>query len=166
MKQFLFVLAIALFFAACSSEQKPKTVYIVRHAEKLLTENDPELSIAGKARAQKLAQILADKEIKHIYSTEYKRTRLTAAPIAGEAAVEIQTYDPKNHDELVEQVRVLEGNILIVGHSNTIGQVANYFVGDGEKYGDLEDAEYNYIYEVTIGNDGASSVARKTYKDY
>lgn len=160
----LFVLVT--FFAACSSKQEPKTIYIVRHAEKQLTGNDPELTVAGNARAKKLAQILANEGITHVFSTDYKRTRLTAAPTASEAGIEIKTYDPRNHDALVEQLRSVEGNSLVVGHSNTVGQVANYFVGDGDKFQDLEDSEYNFIYVVTLEKDGSSTVVRKTYKDY
>ncbi len=166
MKQLLIVLALAFFFAACSSEQHPKTIYIVRHAEKELTGNDPELSVAGKARAVKLSQILAEEGITHVFSTDYNRTRLTAAPTASAAGIEIETYEPKNQDALSEQLKSLEGNILVVGHSNTVGQVANYFVGDGDKYQDLEDSEYNFIYVVTLDKEGNSSVVRKTYKDY
>lgn len=164
--KYLLVLLIATFFAACSSKQEPKTIYIVRHAEKQLTGDDPKLTVAGNARAGKLAQILADKEIKHIYSTNYKRTRLTATPTASEAGIEIETYEPKNHDTLIDQLRKLEGNVLVVGHSNTVGQIANYFVGDGDNYQDLEDSEYNFIYVVTLDKEGNSSVVRKTYKDY
>ncbi len=165
MKYIVFLLIISLF-AACSGKQQPKTIYIVRHAEKLLTNEDPGLSVAGNARSIKLSQILADVDIRHIYSTDYKRTRLTAAPTASAAGIEIQTYNPKNHDELVEKLKTLEGNILVVGHSNTVSQVANYFVGEAEKYADLKDSEYNYIYIVTLESDGTSSVERKTYKDY
>lgn len=146
--------------------QQPKTIYIVRHAEKQLYGDDPELLVAGTVRSNKLSQILSDQEIAHIFSTHYKRTRLTAMPTANEAGVKIESYDPKNHDALVEQLRGLEGNILVVGHSNTVSQLANYFVGDGEKYDDLDDSEYNFIYMVTIEKDGSSSVVRKTYKDY
>lgn len=164
--KYILLFLIASLFAACSSKQQPKTIYIVRHAEKQLTGNDPELSVAGNVRAKKLAQILADKEIKHVFSTDYKRTRLTAAPTASEAGVEIEIYDPKNHDGLVEKLRTMEGNVLVIGHSNTVGQVVNYFVGDGENYENLEDWEYDYIYEVSLEKGGTSSVNRKTYKDY
>ncbi|MEB2786275.1 SixA phosphatase family protein [Algoriphagus persicinus] len=164
--KYILLLLIATLFAACSNKQEPKTIYIVRHAEKQLTGDDPGLSVAGNARAVKLSQILADKEIKHIFSTDYRRTRLTAERTAKEAGIAIQVYDPKNHDALVDQLRKLEGNILVVGHSNTVGQVANYFVGDGDKYQDLEDSEYNFIDVVTLDKDGNSSVTRKTYKDY
>jgi hypothetical protein len=46
-----------------------------------------------------------------------------------------------------------------------VGQIANYFVGQGEKYEDLEDSEYEFIYVVTLNNTG-ESVVRKTYKDF
>ena len=164
--KYIFLFLIVSLFAACSNKQQPKTIYIVRHAEKQLTGNDPELTVAGSARARKLAQILADKKITHVFSTDYKRTRLTGLPTASEAGVDIEIYDPKNHDELVEQLKSLEGNILVIGHSNTVGQIANYFLVDGEKFQDLEDSEYNFIYVVTIGKEGNSSVERKTYKEY
>lgn len=165
MKYILLVL-IASLFAACGSKPEPKTIFIVRHAEKQLTGNDPGLSVAGTARSKKLAQILADMEIAHIFSTDYKRTRLTAGPSAFEAEVEIESYDPKDHDALVEKLREMKGNTLVVGHSNTVSQLANYFVGKEEKYSDLDDTEYNYIYLVSLGKDGTSSVERKTYKDF
>ncbi|PZX52575.1 SixA phosphatase family protein [Algoriphagus chordae] len=164
--KYILLFLVASLFAACSTSQEPKTIYIVRHAEKQLTGNDPELSVAGNARAVKLSQILADKDIKHVYSTDYKRTRLTAAATASAAGVEIESYDPRNHDELVEKLKETDGNALVVGHSNTVGQVANYFVGEGEKYADLSDSEYNFIYVVTLNEDGTSSVNRQTYKEF
>ncbi|MCR9084293.1 MAG: histidine phosphatase family protein, partial [Cyclobacteriaceae bacterium] len=70
-----------------------------------------------------------------------------------------------NHDELVEKLKSLDGNILVVGHSNTVSRLANYFVGEGEKYEDLQDIEYDFIYEVSLEKNG-SSVFRKLYKEY
>lgn len=165
MKNLLILFSLILVLTACTSQNQPKTIYIVRHAEKQLEGNDPELAYVGGVRAKKLAQILEGQEIKHIFSTDYNRTRLTAEPTSSAAGVEIQTYDPKNHDALVEQVRKLEGNVLVVGHSNTVSQLANYFVGDGEKFDDLTDLEYDYIYVVTL-EPNASSVIRKVYKDF
>ena len=165
MRYLLFFLFASLL-VACSTEHKPKTIYIVRHAEKQLYGDDPELLVAGTVRAKKLGHILSDKGIAHIFSTPYNRTRLTATPAANEANVQIETYDPKNHEALVELLRNLEGNTLVVGHSNTVSQLANYFVGKGDKYDDLDDLDYNIIYIVTLEKDGTSSVARKTYKDY
>ncbi len=165
MKHLLFFILVVSAFFSCVPSNQPKTIYIVRHAEKLLEGQNPELAQVGQVRAKKLAQILADQDIKHIFSTDYQRTRLTAWPTASAAGVEIESYDPNNHDALYAQLRDLEGNVLVVGHSNTVSQLANYFVGDGENYADLTDLEYEYIYIVTLeGN--SSSVARKVYKDF
>lgn len=165
MKSLFFLIGLILVLGACTSQNSPKTIYIVRHAEKQLEGNDPELAYVGGVRAKKLAQILSENEIRHVFSTDYKRTRLTAEPTATGAGVEIQTYDPKNHDALVEQLRKLEGNALVVGHSNTVSQLANYFVGEGSKFDDLTDLEYDYIYIVTL-EPNSSSVVRKVYKDF
>lgn len=165
MKNLILIFSAILILASCTSKPKEKAIYIVRHAEKQLVGDDPELAQVGEIRAKKLAQILADKEIMHVFSTDYKRTKNTAVPTSNAAGLEIQTYDPRNNDALIEQLRSLEGNILVVGHSNTVGQIANYFVGDGEKYSDLDDTEYEFIYVVTIGENG-ESVVRKTYKDF
>lgn len=165
MKNLILLFFLILVMASCTSTPKSKTIYIVRHAEKQLTGDDPELLQVGQIRASKLAQILSDKEIKHIYSTNYLRTKSTAKPTADQNGLEIEIYDPKNHDELVEKLKSVEGNILVVGHSNTVGQIANYFVGEGEQYKELDESEYDYIYIVTLTENG-SSVERKTYKDY
>ncbi|GMQ26413.1 phosphoglycerate mutase family protein [Algoriphagus sp. oki45] len=165
MKNLLLLLGLILFLGACTSQNSPKTIYIVRHAEKQLDGSDPELLQVGQIRAKKLAQILQNEDIKHVFSTDYKRTRLTALPTAEQAILNIQSYDPSNHDALVEQLKSLEGNILVVGHSNTVSQLANYFVGEGEKYADLEDVEYDFIYVVTLEKNRAA-VERKVYKDF
>ncbi|RIW18631.1 histidine phosphatase family protein [Algoriphagus lacus] len=165
MKNLFLFFGLILILGACTSQNSPKTIYIVRHAEKQLEGNDPELAYVGGVRAKKLAQILQDQQIKHVFSTDFKRTRLTAEPTALAAGVEIQSYDPKNSEAFAEQLRGLEGNVLVVGHSNTVSQLANSFVGDGEKYADLTDLEYDFIYVVTLESN-SSSVVRKLYKDF
>lgn len=165
MKNLLLLFSLLPVLVACTSKNTPKTIYIVRHAEKQLVGNDPELAYVGNVRALKLAQILEKEEIKHVFSTDYIRTRNTAKPTADKAGVEIEIYDPKNHDALVEELRKREGNILVVGHSNTVSQLANYFVSDGEKFADLTDLEYDFIYVVTLEKNG-SKVERKVYKDF
>ncbi len=165
MKKLFLLFSLLLLLGACTSPNSPKTIYIVRHAEKQLVGNDPELAYVGNVRALKLAQILEKEEIKHVFSTDYIRTRNTAKPTADKAGVEIEIYDPNNHDALVEELRKREGNILVVGHSNTVSQVANYFVGEGEKFADLTDLEYDFIYVVTLEKNG-SKVERKVYKDF
>jgi broad specificity phosphatase PhoE len=166
MKNFLFLIPFFLLLAACSPKQEPKTIYIVRHAEKQLVGDDPALSVAGTARSQKLAQILEGKEIQHIFSTNTIRTKATVQPLADAKRLTIEIYDAKNQDALVKELRERKGNILVVGHSNTVNHVANYFVGSGEKYPELQDIEYNFIFEVELKEDGNSEVVRKVFKDF
>jgi broad specificity phosphatase PhoE len=165
MRQFITLLSLLFVLGSCAQNQVPKTIYVVRHAEKQLTGENPPLSQTGELRAKKLAQILADKNIQHVFSTDYIRTRSTVEPTAQAAGLTIEQYDPKNHDSLVQILREREGNILVVGHSNTINQLANYFVGEFPKFDDLTDLEYDFIFEITLEKN-SSSVTRKLYKDF
>jgi len=165
MKNLYFIFSLLLLLAACTSQNSPKTIYIVRHAEKQLVGDDPELAYVGGVRALKLSQILENEDIKHVFSTDYIRTKSTAKPTAENAGLSIEIYDPKNHDALVEELRKRDGNTLVVGHSNTVSKLANYFVGEGATFSDLTDLEYDFIYVVTLEKNG-SKVERKVYKDF
>jgi broad specificity phosphatase PhoE len=166
LQRFIFLLLTCLVLFACGSGQEAKTIYLVRHAEKMLDRDDPLLSVAGTVRSKKLAQILEDKGIVHIFSTNTIRTKATAQPLADSKGLQIELYDPKNHDELVGKLRKLKGNILVVGHSNTIHHLVNYFVGSGEQYQELQDLEYDFIFVVQLKEDGSSSGERKIYKEF
>ena len=165
MKNFIFLLSSLLILGACTAQNSPKTIYIVRHAEKQLEGQDPELAFVGEVRAKKLAQILEKEDIKRVLSTDYTRTRNTAQPTATAAGVTLEFYDPKNQEAFVADLRSSEGNILVVGHSNTVSQLANALVSEGEKFADLTDLDYDFIYVVTLEKNGAK-VVRKTYKDF
>jgi broad specificity phosphatase PhoE len=165
MKNIFFLFSFLLILSACTAQNSPKTIYIVRHAEKQLEGNDPELAFVGEVRAKKLAQILEKEAIKRVLSTDYNRTRNTAQPTAAAAGLTLEVYDPKNQETLVADLRASEGNVLVVGHSNTVSQLANAFVDEGEKFADLTDLEYDFIYIVTLEKNG-TKVVRKTYKDF
>lgn len=163
----LFALFIVVSIHSCSQKQEPKTIFLVRHAEKQLVGDDPELNVAGTARAKKLAQILADQEIAHVFSTDFIRTKATVQPLVeAQTGLKIEIYDVKKHDDLVKELRQRKGNAVVVGHSNTINHVANYFVQEGEKFPELEDIEYNFIFVVTLEKDGSSKVERKIFRDF
>jgi phosphohistidine phosphatase SixA len=90
---------------------------------------------------------------------------MTAQPTAGQAGIPIESYDPRDQEAFAEKLEGLEGNILVVGHSNTVPELANFFIGSGEKYPNLTDDEYQFIYVVTLSGDG-EKVEQKTYKDF
>lgn len=165
MKNFILLFSFLLFLGSCTTQNTPKTIYIVRHAEKQLEGNDPELAYVGEVRAKKLAQILEKEAIKRVLSTNYTRTKSTAQPTADAAGLTVEIYDPKDQEALIADLRTSEGNTLIVGHSNTVSQLANAFVSSGEPFANLSDLEYDYIYVVTLDKN-SSKVTRKTYKEF
>ena len=75
-------LALFCWLQVSSFAEAQLIVYVVRHGEKLDKSEDPPLSPAGKARALRLAQMLAASGVKAIYTTEYRRTMQLAAPTA------------------------------------------------------------------------------------
>jgi len=166
MKTILSLFCLIFLLLGCGTKPEPKTIYIVRHAEKLLDSEDPLLSFVGTVRAKKLGQILSDKDISHVFATNTIRTKATVQPTVDQNGLEIESYDAKNQDDLVEELRSRKGNILVVGHSNTVHHLANYFVGKSDPYPQLTDIEYDFIFVVTMTPDGTSNVERKIYKDF
>jgi 2,3-bisphosphoglycerate-dependent phosphoglycerate mutase len=148
-KSFLFLATI--FFLSC----KTTTYYIVRHAEKessttmsanTMTSDVP-LSEAGKQRAAALKTALQKENIKYIFSTNYVRTKSTAQPLADAINVPIEIYDPKDPG-FANKIKSLDGNALVVGHSNTVDDLVNELAGKKEIKGDLPDSEYGDLFIV------------------
>jgi broad specificity phosphatase PhoE len=79
MKRFAFCFLLASALLSTATAQS--TIFVVRHAEKADATKDPDLSEAGRARAEALAKALRDAKIAAIYATEFKRTQQTAAPL-------------------------------------------------------------------------------------
>src|SRR6267143_2194914 len=116
--------ALALFllvFVSVSNASAQPVVVIVRHGEKAANGgNDPDLSSAGRARAEALSQILKDSGITAIFTTEFKRTQETAAPTATSTHVGPTVVPAKDAAALVAKLQHLSGNALVVGHGDTI----------------------------------------------
>ena len=128
------------------------TFYFIRHAEKDRTdpENpDPELNQDGLDRAIRWAEVFDAIPMDAIYSTNYERTTMTAAPTSVKQNVDVQFYDPKSLD--VEEFKLInEGkNVLVVGHSNTIPDFVNKMIGI-EKYEQIDDTENSNLFIVRI----------------
>jgi 2,3-bisphosphoglycerate-dependent phosphoglycerate mutase len=149
-KSFFLVLLLVLCFDGVAAAQK-KTIILVRHAEKAdSTSQDPELSDAGKQRADRLAKIVRKYKPGAIYSTDFKRTRDTVSPISAHRKLKIEVYDPKNPAPLVDTImKSKTKRFLIVGHSNTIPGLAN-LLGEKEVFKNLDDSEYGVIWIVRI----------------
>lgn len=117
---FLFLLLSGLLACAAAAQS---TIFLVRHAEKVDESLDPNLSAAGHGRAQRLATVLRDARISAIFVTEFKRTRQTANPLAQMINVIPQSIPKNNSTLLITRLRGSTGNVLVVGHSDTIPEV-------------------------------------------
>lgn len=132
-----------------AKEHNTLVVYLVRHAEKADTSRDPDLSQEGKQRAQDLIHTLGDAGIENIYSSDYIRTRETAAPLAKRLGLEIQIYDPRDLESIANKLKELGGIHLVVGHSNTTPNLCSILGGNPGSPID-EKKEYDRLYQITI----------------
>ena len=124
------------------------TVYLVRHAEKATDDPaDPHLSELGFVRADSLSSQLREAGVNVIITTSLRRTIETAAPLARRRRItpEVVPVGGASHvDSVVAAIRRHEGGtILVVGHSNTIGRIAERL--GGGRVGDLCDSEYSNL---------------------
>lgn len=148
--------------ADSESNHKPVVVFLVRHAEKADVKEDPDLSDAGRQRALMLARMLRDAKIDHVHSSDYKRTRNTAAPPATKFGADVQLYDPRDLPGLAKKIRNAGGRHLVVGHSNTTPAMVKLLGGDAGQ--PIDDAgEYDRFYVVTTGPDGSTSSVMLRY---
>lgn len=146
------LIILSLHFVANAQDSKDIfTIYLVRHAEKELTSDNPRnpaLTECGKQRAESMAIFLKEVELDAIYSTNYIRTRSTAQPTAKKQELEIITYNPRELKSLANRLIENKQDALVVGHSNTTGVLAGLLVGkEIEPFGE---SIYNRIYQVVI----------------
>lgn len=124
------------------------TYFLVRHAEKSAEKPDPALTGKGQKRAKDLAARLAKTPLSKIYTTDYRRTRDTAGPIAATKGLEVILYDPRDLEAFSRRLLSETGHILVVGHSNTTPSLSGLLGGmTGEPI--VEATEYNRLYIVT-----------------
>ena len=141
----LLFLALSAATADFATQHNVTTVILVRHAEKAAATamtNEVPLSGTGSARAKELARVLAGTHIDAIYTTQYLRTKQTAAPLAAEHHMEPVVADPAT---LANTIRTKHAGqtVVVVGHSNTtpdliraLGVASPPSIGDNE-YDDL-----------------------------
>lgn len=124
-------------------------IFLVRHAEKDSDgTKDPNLKEEGTDRAKRLANHLRAAGITKIYSTDYKRTRQTAEPLAKLLGIEIEIYET----DLINITSLLNnhenGNVLVVGHSNTTPKLMNNLLGE-QRFESLDEKDYDNLFIVS-----------------
>ena len=144
-------LIVSIFLLLAPAANATPVIFLVRHAEKATTGgNDPDLSVAGRKRAEALAHILKDAQITAVFVTEFKRTQETAAPTAKAAQVNPTVVPANDISGLVAKLRALNGNALVVGHGNTIPELVKG-LGITTPVSIPED-DYTEIFVVSVGD--------------
>jgi probable phosphoglycerate mutase len=142
------------------------TVFIVRHAEKDPTPGlaDPGLTPDGQLRAEALRDTLRKFPVAAVYTTDTARTRATAAPLAASLGLEPQLYDARQPAVLARRLREQHRGqtILVVAHSNTLLSLIDA-LGAPRPVPELTDADYDYLFEVTLPPEGAPSARASHY---
>ncbi len=142
--------------------QSKKTIILVRHAEKDISATadkvDPELTADGRKRAERLVKVIKRYKPGAVYSSNYKRTRDTAAPTAAWRKKTVEIYDTKKLPELVDKMLSSKTKRhLVVGHNTTTPGLANLLIKE-EKYKPLPESDYTKIWIVKIRNGKLKSV--------
>jgi broad specificity phosphatase PhoE len=145
----VFCTIVLFFLLSCKST----TYFIVRHGEKeggatMAMTSDPPLSAEGEKQAVDLKNYLQGKNIKAVYSTNYSRTVATVEPFRQALGLTLKMYDPRKNNELIEELKKFsDGNVLVVGHSNTVDDIVNGLMGTNQMT-DLADSEYGNLFIV------------------
>jgi len=139
------------------------TVILVRHAEKVDNSSDPELSAAGVERANTLVEVVKQARVSSIITTQFRRTRATAAPAAaalGVVAQVIPASGAAHAREVADTVRARAGVSLIVGHSNTVPAIIAALGATAPA--PICDSEYDDLFVVTLPADGRPAIVVRT----
>ncbi|MFN0213268.1 MAG: SixA phosphatase family protein [Saprospiraceae bacterium] len=142
--------------------------FFVRHAEKLDDSDNPDLSPAGYARAERLGSIMENAGLDLVFATDKLRTQKTAEKVHIRARTpDVITYPSGNDAETVwlqDQLTRNRGKrLFVVGHSNTVPRIINKLMGPGTTIPDIEANTFGAFFVVASRGLGNSKYLRKGY---
>ena len=159
----LYCTALAVVCTMAAHSALAQTVIVVRHGAKLDASADPVLSPEGQAQALRLANMLATANIRAIYTTQYKRTMLQAAPTAKLLGLTPVTIPGKDTDTLIAKIRAHAKDevVLVVGHSNTVPEILK---GLGHAPAvTVREEDFDNLFIVTMRASGPPTVLNLRY---
>lgn len=137
--------------AQVSGQETSYTLFLVRHAEKQADgSHDPKLTETGKKHSMQLANWFEDKNIREIWSSDYRRTRNTAAPLLSRLGLELDIYDPGDQVNLAAKLLARQNTALVVGHSNTIPELARLICHCLIK--DMDESEHDRLIVISVNS--------------
>lgn len=136
-------------------------VVLVRHAEPAATGGEnPGLSAAGRRRAVTLAKMLAGAGITAIFTSELRRTKETARPVAALlsiAPVEIAGTSTA----AANQIKAAGKRVLVVGHTNTVPPIIKALGGPATVV--IAPDEFDRMFVLEVPAHGAESLLTLHY---
>ena len=157
--------AVVVFGYYVTFRRPVLTVIVVRHAEKIIDPNNPDvdLSPAGQARAQEIVRVFAGAGINAIYATQYKRTQETVKPLADKLGLTVVLVNSTATGELIRQIQTDHRGqtILISGHNNTVPEIIRAL--GGPQLPVIPESEFDNLYIVTIYRTGKAKLVKMKY---
>ena len=150
-------------FLSVSLAEAQQAIFLVRHAEQSVETDDPELTEAGKKRAQALASVLKDVGINVIYTTDRRRAIQTAEPLEKSLNIESKRLPLRDVDGLVARLREQgdHDRILVVNHSLALPRIMKGLGYPAEITIPLN--EYDNLFVLVPKSDGSPSLLRLRY---
>ena len=164
------VLLLLLLGVSLPAYSQATVVMVIRHAEKATDPaGDPSLSEAGRQRAQALIDVAGEAGVTAIYSSQFKRTQETVAPLAAYLGLSVTTAEisrdnletyPKHLAETLLAEHRGE-TIVVVNHSNTVPLIVEAL--GGGPVPEITEDEYAHFFVVIIPASGPAQTIRAQY---
>jgi phosphohistidine phosphatase SixA len=141
--------------------QSVRTIFLVRHADKVSEEADAPLSDEGRRRADCLANTLADSQIQQIFTSDLQRTQQTAAPLAEKLHLKPIAIPISRPDELIDAIRAGKAaSVLVVWHDATLPKILRAL--GAPVISPIAPTEYDRFFILTLAGDKAHPQPRFT----
>ena len=165
----LIFLMVAFGLAWFFESQATTTVIIARYADRESGQGEnPGLSVAGQARAQELARVLADVDViagvDAIFATQYRYTQETADPLARRLHLPVQVVDVNDVNSLLDRIlKNFKGKVvLVITHTEPLPVLIRELHGS-KKVPDIGEDENDNLYIVSIPWYGKVKTLRLKY---
>ena len=138
--KYVFICSLLLSVVATEVAAEPDKIMLFRHGEKAAGKN-PHLTSVGKRRAAHLVSLIKADEKVTIFSSDYNRTKETAADLVLAFNKPPIIYDARYLEKLKAPVLALNGTVVVIGHSNTTPNLAQRL--SGEKVSPMPETQFN-----------------------
>jgi len=135
-------------------------VVLVRHADPATGGTDPGLSPSGILRAATLAKMLGGAGITAIFTSNLRRTKDTAKPLANQLAITPVTI-ADDAAAAAAQIRAAGQRVLVIGHSNTVPTIIKTLGGPATVV--INPTEFDRMFVLHLPAQGAASLLTMRY---